>query len=342
MAMSGPGTHGNRIGGRWGSFGSFVDRREPGSLLLRLRGMSIFSHRLFASLVCCLVLGACGGQTIAESASLSNVGSDAGDSDSLAGVGAAVEVGNDPANSFGEEARCDRSPSPLGDFTTEVTPEQVMAFGEELRSAAGPSFTGMSWRSSASVEVYGTAPNAPVELLDLGARREIEIVYRQVLATSADLDETIDWLGQHMRSTALDVRTAYVDVTCGAVVVIVGDENSQAVLEERAGEAGRRPFLAVVVDPSYVATFRESVPPTSGSSAQTDDCPLIRGVALDASEYLGLVEEQAETQASEAGLILIVECRDGEIIPGPRPANIDHSRLWISIDSGVITSAYRV
>jgi hypothetical protein len=68
-------------------------------------------------------------------------------------------------------------------------------------------------------------------------------------------------------------------------------------------------------------------------------CPTIRGIGQDASEYVGLVVSEAEAQASEADLTVIVECEDGEVIPPPRPTNIDHSRLWISIDGGVVTSA---
>jgi len=71
-------------------------------------------------------------------------------------------------------------------------------------------------------------------------------------------------------------------------------------------------------------------------------CPTIRGIGQDASEYLGLIVSEAKAQASEADLTVIVECEDGEVIPPPGPTNVDSSRLWISIDGGVVTSAYRV
>jgi hypothetical protein len=71
-------------------------------------------------------------------------------------------------------------------------------------------------------------------------------------------------------------------------------------------------------------------------------CPPGQQLGRDASEYLGTSEDEAKKLAADADLKLIVECRDGEVSTTPRATNIDYTRLWLSIDEGIVTSAYRL
>ena len=61
-----------------------------------------------------------------------------------------------------------------------------------------------------------------------------------------------------------------------------------------------------------------------------------------ASEYVGLSESDALTRAIADGLKPIVECRDGESLVKVRPSDMDPTRLWLTIKSGVVSYAYRL
>ena len=78
------------------------------------------------------------------------------------------------------------------------------------------------------------------------------------------VEAAIDWLGQHISSPDLDIRSAHGDVSCGAVVVIVGSPEAASRLEALAGDAGHEGALSIHVDQEYVVRPRSPPERTTG------------------------------------------------------------------------------
>lgn len=129
-----------------------------------------------------------------------------------------------------------------------------------------------------------------------------------------------------------------VSLLCCLVLSACG---GQTVAESGTGTTGSFDAEATAEPDTAGVGVEGGADQAESPNSETSRCPLVRGIGLDASEYLDLGEDQAEALASEAGLRLIVECRDGELLIPARLANIDQSRLWVSIDNGIVTSAYR-
>lgn len=81
------------------------------------------------------------------------------------------------------------------------------------------------------------------------------------------MEAAIDWLGQRISSPDLDIRSAHGDVSCGAVVMIVGRAEAASRLEALAGDAGHEGALSIHVDQDYVVRPRI---PTLGEQPATD------------------------------------------------------------------------
>lgn len=90
-------------------------------------------------------------------------------------------------------------------------------------------------------------------------------------------------------------------------------------------------------DASIILTTTDSEP-----GGPRNSCGQPTGVGIAAEEYLDLSEQQAKTQAADAGLTVIIECSDGQTMLDVRPANINHDRLWLTIDGGTVAAAYRL
>ncbi len=72
-------------------------------------------------------------------------------------------------------------------------------------------------------------------------------------------------------------------------------------------------------------------------------CAADRGdIGFPAKEFLGLSEAEAVAKATQQELNAIVECRDGVNQVPVRLTNIDDTRVWLTLEEGIVTAAYRL